>query len=407
MSNILLISLFGSTSGSNNRIVNILSVLKGDNDTSFICSDFSHGSKCYKTAIEHDNNSGIKEIRLHVPAYERNLSIRRIYSHLCFAKALKKYLYNLEIKPDLVYCTMPSSSSAYIAGKWCKKNKIPFIIDVIDIWPDSLIPIMPMKRIVEVLLYPWYHISYKSYEMADYISAESRQYMEIAKRNNGSAPSSYTYLGVDCNSVRHLISKSSLKLEKPNDELWLCYGGSLGHSYDFDSILAATDYIHKKGIKYHLWFVGDGEKREYIEESIRRLGINATVTGRVEYGDLLKYLSLCDIAFNSFNPQTLVVHSYKFNDYISTGCFIMNSLKGETAELIDRYQIGMNYTQKTISHKLYDVCKNWQQISVGLQERIAVVIDKYLDKDTIYKRLSDDIQKQVTIFSNKAPNNIN
>lgn len=394
MKKILVISLFGGLTLSYSRLKNIITYLEGD-EVTVLTSDFSHGSKTYKNPAEIDSNSKIKEVRLHVPPYKRNLSVKRIVSHISFAKAVKHYLQRITAKPDIVYCTMPASSPAYVAGKWCKRNHIPFIIDVIDIWPDSLIPIIPMKKALNVLLYPWYRLSQKSYEMADYISAESQEYMEIAKKYNTHAPSSYTYLGVDHISIQDLILSSKVRLKKPDDEIWLCYGGSLGQSYDFDSILNATAYIHNKGIKYHLWFVGDGEKRGYIENKIHLFGLHGTVTGLLNYPDFLKYLSLCNIAFNSFNPNTLVVHSYKFNDYVATGCYIMNSLKGETADLIDKYNIGINYTTGTIGKQLYEVCQNWNQISSALPARIATVIDNYLDKNKIYRRLADDIKRNL------------
>lgn len=395
---ILLISLFGDLTGSNSRLQNICKAFGGNNEITVINSDFSHGQKSYKIrGSERNLNNGIKEIQLHVHPYKRNLSIRRIISHLTFAKELKRYLNSLTDLPDLVYCAMPSSSSAYVAGKWCKKNNIPFIIDVIDIWPDSLIPLVSLKKIASLVIAPWYRLTHKAYAMADYISAESFKYMEVAKKHNQLAPSSYTYLGVDMNVVETLIASSSLNLVKPEDEIWICYGGALGQSYDFDTILNSVEYIHKKGIKYQLLFVGDGEKRSYIGSEIKKRGLNGKITGRLSYPDLLKYLSVCDIAFNSFNPETLVVHSYKFNDYVATGCYVMNSLKGETADLIDKHKIGENYIKDSAPELLLEVCNNWDEIKQTLHSNLSNAINEYLDTKTIYSKLRNDIFDKLNV----------
>lgn len=387
---ILLISLFGSLTGSNSRLLNICKAFGLNNEIIVVTSDFSHGRKQYKGDSNHAVN-GIREIQLHVPPYKRNLSVRRIISHLTFAIELKRYLSSLQELPDIVYCAMPSSSSAYVAGKWCKKDRIPFIIDVIDIWPDSLIPLVSLKRIAAILLAPWYKITHSSYAMADYISAESCRYMEIAKEHNKTAPSSFTYLGVDVENIKSLISSSTLSIYKPENEIWICYGGALGQSYDFETILNSVEFIHKKGIKYRLWIVGDGEKRSYVELEIKKRGLVGQVTGRLSYPDLLKYLSVCDIAFNSFNPETLVVHSYKFNDYVATGCFVMNSLKGETSDLVDKYEIGKNYTPESAPSLLYETCINWHKIKAELQSNISKAVNECLNTKTIYSELRSNV----------------
>lgn len=397
MARILLISLFGSMTGSNSRLLNICKAFYNNNKIIVITSDFSHGRKQYKVE-RTDNNifNEIQEIQLHVPSYKKNLSLKRIISHLSFAVELNKYLNSLRDLPDMVYCAMPSSSSAYVTGKWCRKNNIPFIIDVIDIWPDSLLPLMSLKKIASIALAPWCRLTHKSYAMADYISAESYQYMKEAKRHNSGSHSSYTYLGVDIDSVKSMIQASTLDIVKPEDELWICYGGALGQSYDFDTILNSVEYIHKKGIKYRLLFVGEGEKRCYIESEIKKRGLIGKVTGRLSYPDLLKYLSICDIAFNSFNPKTLVVHSYKFNDYVATGCFVMNSLKGETAELIDKYQIGKNYTPESAPELLYDSCVRWNKIKLSINDNLAAAINECLNTSIIYERLRSEIQRELS-----------
>lgn len=395
--NILLISLFVTLTeeGSNSRLSNILKSIAPDNRVTVITSDFNHGQKSQRQSMPSTVN-GNSIIYLPVPKYKKNLSIARIYSHYCFARRLKKYLYSLKEKPDMVYCAMPASSPALVAGKYCEKNNIPFVVDVIDLWPNSLIPLSPYKRLIEGFVYPWKQISAKAYSKASYISAESKEYMKEAQRYNPNVPASYTYLGVDIDRTRKLIESAVVDIPpKPKDEIWLCYGGSLGNSYDFDSILNAIRAIDRAGFKYKMWFVGGGEKEEKIRTYASKYGLNVEITGRIAYNNYLKYLNICDIAFNSFLPDTLVVHSYKFNDYVACGCYIINSLKGETAELIEESGIGITYTPSTIESQIVEVCSKIEDIKLNLPEKLEYVIREYLDIATIYPRLIDSISKSV------------
>lgn len=397
--NILLISLFESPSekGSNSRLSNILNSIGSANNVMVVTSDFNHGRKARRGVMPSRVN-GKSIIYLPVPEYKKNLSIARIYSHCCFARLLKKFLNSLQVKPDMVYCAMPASSPALAAGKYCERNKIPFVVDVIDLWPNSLIPLSPIKKLMEGLVYPWKQISVKAYSKASYISAESKEYMKEAQRYNPNVPASYTYLGVDIDRTRNLIESAVVEIpSKPKDEIWLCYGGSLGNSYDFDSILKAIRAIDRAGFKYKMWFVGGGEKENEIRTYAHKHELNVEITGRIAYNNYLKYLNLCDIAFNSFLPDTLVVHSYKFNDYVACGCYIINSLKGETAELLEESGIGITFTPSTIESQIVEVCNKIDEIKAVLPERIEYVIKEYLNISTIYPRLIDSISESLAL----------
>lgn len=389
--NVLIISLFGySESG---RVHKIAAFTFNDDNVSVVTSDFNHGNKAYY--VESKNKLSINPTRLHVPSYNRNLSLKRLISHICFAKSLNRYLKELSSVPDLVYCAMPTSTAAYVAGRYCKKYKIPFVIDVIDLWPDSLIPIVPMKKIIDICVTPWRFITNRAYKLASYISGESKKYSEIAHNVNPSVPYSYTYLGVDSLKTKELLNSSKICLNKPQDEVWIGYGGSLGQSYDFDVVLEGLKHLNHKEVKYKMWFVGDGEKAEYIRKYADEGNLQIEITGRLEYKDLLKYLSYCDIAINAFKPETLVVHSYKFNDYIATGCYVLNNLSGETAEMITKYKVGDNFDSSTFNEKLLYAIKNWKVIKPTLHENIDKLKDQVLETSVIYAKLKENILKSL------------
>jgi hypothetical protein len=388
--NIFFISLFGEINNSNSRVYKIDKAFSAR--STFVTPDFSHGEKKYKEKDNHEKNPLTTSVYLTVPSYSKNLSFRRIYSHLVFASKLKYYLNRLVEKPDIVICLMPTSSAAYVAGQYCKNNNIMFVIDIIDIWPDSLIPLSRNKRLIKLLLLPWKTLTKKAYILADYISGESKLYTSTAHKINTNVPYTYTYLGVDKKQTDTLIASSTLSLIKAKDVINLCYAGSLGNSYDFNNILNALKYIHFHGIKYKMYFIGEGEKRKDIEKFAKDNNLNVEITGRLSYQNYLKYLSICDIGFNSFKKGTMVVHSYKFNDYCACGLFVFNNLVGETSEMVFNYDIGVNYNDRDLSDKLLNTCHNWEHYNVK-RNNIDLLIKNELDSQTIYKTLRDNILK--------------
>lgn len=360
-----------------------------------ITSNFDHGKKEYYKL----ENEGIDFVvdQIPVPSYKRNISVKRIFSHLVFAFRLKKKLNSLPIKPDIVYCAMPSSSAAYMTGKWCRKKSIPFMIDIIDIWPDSLLPVVPFQRFVNLIVSPWKYITYKAYKMANFISGESKRYVEIGHQINPKVPYLYTYLGVDLKQVQKLIYSSKVQLYKPENEIWIAYGGSLGQSYDFYTILKGIRELENKHIPYKMWFVGGGEKEKEISEFSQRYNLNVEVTGRIPYEDYLKYLSYCDIGINTFKEGTRVVHSYKFNDYVASGCLILNNLTGETADMVNKYKIGYNFTNNTFVEVLMTAIYELPKIKTILNHNLNQLIQKELNTETIYPLLRKTIQEELMI----------
>ena len=251
MKKYIFISAFTNIVSPNNRTKSIISRIGGEKIV--LTTDFNHGKKGYYESGEADDKS---QILLHVPPYKKNLSIQRIWSHLVFAWKVREYLNALSEEPDAVYCTMPTSSSAYVCAKYCKKHGVKFVIDVIDLWPDSLLPLVKGKSIVKTIIYPWTYLTRYSYRHADVIMGESVKYALEAKKNTPKAQAFPVYLGVDLNIVNKVKTENPITLGKPENEVWIAYAGSLGMSYDFQTLLNAVRCIHGK-YKYKLWFIGD------------------------------------------------------------------------------------------------------------------------------------------------------
>lgn len=380
----ILVSAFTNICSPNNRTLAILNNI--EEEKKVVTTDFNHGKKQYyePKEVSHPN-----QVFLHVPTYKKNLSVKRIWSHLVFAKKVKEYLSSLDKNPDAIYCTMPTSSSAYICARYCKKHGIKFVIDVIDLWPDSLLPLVKGKEFIKVILYPWTYLTRYAYRHADVIMGESVAYANEAKKYNSKASVYPVYLGVNMEIVFKVKANNPITLEKPKDEVWIAYAGSLGTSYDFETLLNAVKNIHGR-YKYKLWFVGDGLRRDEIASYIKENGLNAEITGFLPYEQLLGYLSYCDIAINIFRANTKVVYSYKFNDYVAMDCFVLNSLEGETADIVDRYQIGrnFNFSDQPLSVVLDDTMAHWE-VYCSWRGNHQRLIDEKLDKEKIYSVVKD------------------
>lgn len=381
---ILLVSLFCVPNvHSNSRSLTIYDFLSQHADVTLVTSNFNHARKKTYNPLEFSHR---KTQVISVPPYKKNFCLKRIFSHVVFAVRLNKYFKSLADLPSTIYCAMPPTLAACVCYRFCKKNKIRLAIDVIDIWPDALITQFKNKKVFDVLSWPWKQLSLYVYRHAAIIFCESEKYASYVRTFTKNTMVKAVYIGTDPKYLKSVLKTNEFKIKKPSDEIWICYGGSLEHNYDFEIILNGFKRIYEEmGIKLGLFFVGGGSKEKYIKTFAIENNLPITVTGHVHYNDYMSYLSACDIGLNVFQKNCVFVHSYKFNDYITAGLAIINNLKGETPAFIEKYKLGFSFDYENIS--FYDaLCKlvsNPNLVNTA-KKNALYVSENVLNKQIIY-----------------------
>ena len=372
-------------SQNNNRVQNVGRIFKTKEwHVKLLTQNFNHSDKQYYNI---DNNNLLFDTDfIKVVSYKTNINIHRIVSHIQFAYKVNKYLCKNAQQYDLIYTTMPTIISAFLILRKCEKFGIPLVADVIDIWPESMYKYSgKLRSLLRFVLSPLKLMANHIYSHANILVTASKKYAEFTS-NVRKSNVRHFYLGIDIENVSSLIKKSSIKIfSKEKEEIWIVYGGSLGNEYDFDVIIEALILLKEKQINYKMIFLGGGDIQDNIQKKIDKYGLNAIITGRLPYHDYLNWLSRCDIAINSFRKDSLVAYSYKFNDYLASGCCILNNLKGETAELINKYKIGLNfdYNENTLAKIILKLAMDYELIK-NFKANAQQPINKELSKKVIY-----------------------
>lgn len=226
-----------------------------------ITSDFSHGTKKIKEAPVNTYKSIITYV--HEPGYQDNISVKRLYSHWKWGMNVKKYLDTHSI-PDYIYCAVPSLTAALKAGKYAKRHDVKFIIDVQDLWPEAFGLAIKNSFLRNVLLFPIQLYANRMYKLADNVIAVSETYKNRALSvNKNDNVGLCVYLGND--KAVFDVAKLKYHVDRSDGEIWLCYIGSLGYSYDIECVIDALRVVEKrKQVNCRIKFViiGDGPLRE-------------------------------------------------------------------------------------------------------------------------------------------------
>ena len=64
------------------------------------------------------------------PGYRKNVDLKRVYSNYIITRNTMKYLNKYRERYDIIYCVIPPNILSAKVGCWCRKNNIPFIVDV-------------------------------------------------------------------------------------------------------------------------------------------------------------------------------------------------------------------------------------------------------------------------------------
>lgn len=401
MKDILIISHFLSTSieKGNDRFTYLADMIKSRNEkfnVEIVTSSFSHDKKSQRDFSKYkDIDTKYKLTMLYETNYNKNISIKRFYSHFTLGRSLNKYLKTRK-KPDIIYCAVPSLDIAYVASKYAKKNNIKFIIDIQDLWPEAFKMVFNIPVISNVVFKPMEILANSIYKEADEIVAVSDTYVNRAlnvnsKVNNGKS----VFLGTELSYFDNI--KKNSKIEKNINEFWITYLGTLGHSYDLKIVMDALKIVKQKKIE-NIKFVimGDGPLEEEFKKYAEKLDIDVNFTGRLEYENMVDYLSNSDIAVNPITKGAAQSIINKVGDYAAAGIPVLNTQEClEYRKLVDEYKCGINCKNnnaKDLSEKIIYLYNN-KLLREKLGENNRKLSEDKFDRQKTYRKIVNIIEK--------------
>ncbi len=390
---ILFISAFGKVTEkySNDRVCSLYDYFEIA-DKTIVITDFDHLKKEKRIGDFKLRNA----VYLPVFSYKSNVGLGRIFSHWSFAWGLSRYLRKLENKPDVIYCLVPTPSSCWVAGKYANKHDIFFVSDIIDVWPDGLFPLNKNFNLIKWPLKIWRTLFNKSIKKSNLIFAANSSYANIAKAVVGNSMPVYrAFLGsqsIDNNRA------NSDNLQQYGEAIKICYGGSLGHIYDFDLMFQGIDFAARHGHQIEFILIGGGDlEDELIKKAESFESFKTRITGKINYDQYLEEMRNCRIGLNLFKPNELVGMSYKLYDYLSCNLYVFNTLVGDAKEIISEYQVGCQVDAINFAENLLNFLNHGQYPS----QTDFIKVNEELSTKTIAKNIENLISYEKNNFRSR------
>lgn len=245
--------------------------------------------------IQTDVMDGIRVTRVWTYMAANKGHVRRTVNYISYM--VTAVLAGVFVKrPDLVIATSPQFFCGWAGVIVSKARRLPFILEIRDLWPDSIVAVGALKgrRVLKVLE----RLERLMYSSADHIVTVGEGYKQrLVQKNVDPDKISVIMNGID-GELSQLHEPDQMLVRRWGlDGKFVCsYIGTVGMASGLDTVLRAAEKLSRLG-REHIRFliVGDGAARLALEAQARNKGIeNVVFTGRQPREMVPMYLSISD-----------------------------------------------------------------------------------------------------------------
>lgn len=312
-----------------------------------------YGNK-YTYTEQYDTN--IRVIRTHV-SNTYNTSFRgRMRAYFSFVwsgifggitKARDKY--------DVILVSSPPLSVGIIALVLSFLKRVPFILEIRDLWPESAIDTGVLTN--TYMIKASYALEKRLYRKAIAINVVTPAMRDIliSRKNVPAQKVCYIPNAADFDLSEHLAEDASIF--QLRQQLGLegftsfCYVGAHGVANHLEQILDAAENVRNERIKFIL--IGDGMQKQMLMDSAHKRGLEHVLfINSVVKQEALKYIMACDVGMSVLKKADTfkTVYSNKTFDYMACKKPILMAIDGVSRKLVEDADAGLFVEPENIDH---------------------------------------------------------
>jgi glycosyltransferase involved in cell wall biosynthesis len=371
-------------------------------------STFSHQSKERRIGDyrEFKVNKNL-EIRL-IPScgYKKNISIKRLVDHAQLAYNLRKLLKQEECQPDVAFLGFPPIEANFVMSNWLSQRKVPFIVDVKDLWPDVFIENLFgwKRRVAKSILFPYFFATRNIYNQATGITSITDKFLDHIENFSNRKSNRL-------NKTFPLVSDLTLSNNNLNlaeswwDSIGVCnddtfrvvYVGNLSSNVDLREIKKSAQLFKKRNIKIQFVICGKGDYLQVFKDMMYDMD-NVIFPGWV---DKEKTTVLADRS-NAWLIPYVNKENFKLSlpnktfDALYFGIPLLSSLEGEVKKLITENEIGMFYDQvKTLDKCIFELLHD-SRLWIKMSSNAKDLYSQKFEFNKVYDGLVDHLERMVT-----------
>ncbi len=374
-------------------------LIEKGHDVTVVASSFAHGTRTRTHPYDGrswrlDVEEGVPFVWVHTPPYSGN-GLARIWNMLCFAYRVIEGAPSWRLKtPDVIVGSSPHLFAALSAQRLAARYRIPFVLEIRDLWPQSLVELGGFSR-RNPAIHVLDRIERVLYRQADAIVSllpGAVGYMV----QKGAAADKIAWIpnGVDLSAI------ALPRPPKPRSEFVVIYAGAHGRANGLDSIMDAAAILQREGLqgKLRFRFIGDGPEKPRLERRALREGLEiVSFEPPMPRCDIYRVLSEADAFVATLRKADLYRYGISLNklyDYLAAArpvVFGARSFNDPVSEAHAGLTVPPEDPQAmaTALRQLIDMPRDerWQ---MGLRGR------RYVEKHHDYAHLAERLERVIS-----------
>jgi glycosyltransferase involved in cell wall biosynthesis len=373
---------------------------------------FDHSKKAFlhKTG-KYELTKNFDIIHVKGIGYKKNICPSRYVDDYLVARRSFKAIKQLG-PIDGIVCSTPSVRLAFMACRYAKKQNIPFILDLRDPWPDSFpysVHNRWLKRLIGLLVIFDKRKLVYCVKNATSLVAMSIDMLSWGLKKHPAAsnkPKEVFYLSttqeLSLTEEQERVFKEKYKDLLASDHFRVFYLSKWGRFYQPSLLIDLANFLTDKDLSKPVDFVicGDGDFGEEIRQKANGLK-NIFLPGFLsrDEGYFLAKHCHCAFAFianEALEHDKLVIPSFPNKIFLlfASGLPIINGMSGEVASIIDRYNMGINFTTNDLS-TMADYLKTLmtnETLRLEMSRNVQTFFKTQADSDIVYKRYATFVE---------------
>jgi len=250
-------------------------LIDAGHDVTIIASSFAHkvrkDLRLEKGEISrYVVEDGVPFYWVKAPVYGAG-NARRLWNLIAFGKRIKNDRMLRELpKPDVIVGSSPSPFTAFAAMQLAQCLQVPFVLEVRDLWPETLIELGGMSRWNPLVMI---------------LSRMERTMFREATAIISALPNLDGYIkefGLPHNNISwipngiYLKSLPSIASPDQKDYFDIVYAGAHGIANNLDTIIDAAHYLNDRiDIRFRL--IGDGPHKKALMDRVKSQALNNVI----------------------------------------------------------------------------------------------------------------------------------
>ena len=377
---------------------------RNGHDVTFWSSTFDHVKKAHRftTDTEVDLNTNHRLKLLHAGGYRQNVSLRRIWNHRGVARKFREQAARAP-RPDVILCSLPTLELCVEATRYGRREQVPVVLDVRDLWPDLFLDLVPElgRPVARMLAAPCFRQAQEACANASAITGTTAEYVQWALGYAGRPATDqdrHFPMGYVASEPTRHQQLSALEfwaghgIHSDAEQFVACWFGMMGRHSELDTLIEAAKRLADELPELRIVLCGDGPYRDQLQRQAAGCP-NVVLPGWVNADQIWQLMRLSSVGLTPYVSNKNYIHNLtnKPVEYLSAGLPIVSSLQGVLARLLENNDCGITYGNRNVEQLIWAIrslATDRQRLSQMAQNADQLYRDQFV-AERVYTQMQD------------------